>query len=127
MTKKDHIIYTLRGMLSEVKLNEYCLYDTIKETLTKPDIHHVVVGIKHRDVDIAKISFNTIDDTCDIEVFKRSEGYTCGNHYHFTNYDDDALHKEIREIERCILDVTLQATEVVMANRHRINLGTIDM
>lgn len=126
MTKKEFIVDQLRSMLKEIKVDDQVLYDIVHKNLVKTE-HHVIIEIKHRDTEIASISYNKLTATITVDVYGRSEGYTWGDDIEIENYNDEVLKDEKVIIKRAILNIALQSTEVVMANRNELKLGTIDM
>ena len=126
MTKKEFIVDQLRSMMKAVQLHDQCLYNIVKKDLTKTD-HHVVIEISHRNVEIASIKYNKLKTITSIEIYGRSEGHTWSDDFEVEDYNCEVTTEEKAEIKHAMLALTLQAVEVVMANRNELKLGTIDM
>ncbi len=126
MTKKEFIVDQLRSMLQEIKVDDQVLYHIVHKNMVKTE-HHVIIEISHHDIEIAAIKYNKLTTTVAIEIYSRSEGHTWSDDNEIEDYNCDITAEEKKEIKHTMLALTLQAVEVVMANRNEVKLGTIDM
>lgn len=125
MTKKEYIVEQLRDLFKQVRLNDQCLYDIVEKDVRKSE-HHVELVISHRNEIIARMLYNKLTKVVNIESCGRTNGNIWSTTEEF-KYEDIATDKDKAYIKELIFKITLEAVEVIMANRNQIELGTIDM